>query len=145
MKRWLGMSLFFSFLLSLSAFSNDEIAIVKHTEGTVTLKRNTTITPLKQRDQLLKNDIVITGEKSSVGVIFHDGSVLSLGGKSHLVIEEFTFKPLEKQFKFDLYMNKGTALFESGKIGTLAPEAFEFKIPEGTVGIRGTKFIVEVK
>jgi hypothetical protein len=145
MKRWLGMSLLFSFLLSLSAFSYDEIAIVKHTEGTVTLKRNTTILPLKERDQLLKNDIVITGEKSSVGVIFHDGSVLSLGEKSHLVIEEFVFKPLEKQFKFDLYMNKGTALFESGKIGTLAPEAFEFKIPEGTVGIRGTKFIVEVK
>jgi hypothetical protein len=121
------------------------IAIVKSVEGSVSVKRNNEITPAKAGVQLLVNDIIITGEKSSVGIIFHDGSVLSLGERSHLRVDEFTFKPSDKQFKFNLSMDKGTALFESGKIGTLAPEAFEFKIPEGTIGIRGTKFLVEVK
>ncbi len=42
-------------------------------------------------------------------------------------------------------MSKGLATFESGKIGKLSPESVRFRIPEGTIGIRGTKFYVEVK
>lgn len=135
----------FVFLCSVAVFAGEGIAIVKKVEGVVSVKRDQTLIPLKERDKLEKKDIIITGEKSSMGAIFHDGSVLALGEKSHLAVDDFTFRPLEKDFKFNLTMNKGTALFESGKIGTLSPDAFEFRIPEGTVGIRGTKFIVEVQ
>lgn len=144
MKRWFWM-LMCSIVWSVVVMADDGIAIVKSVEGSVSVKRSSETLPLKPRDRLFKNDIVITGEKSGIGLIFHDGSVLSLGEKSYLRIDEFIFKPSEQQFKFKLSMDKGSALFESGKIGTLAPEAFEFKIPEGTVGIRGTKFLVEVK
>jgi hypothetical protein len=34
---------------------------------------------------------------------------------------------------------------ETGKIGKLAPQNFAFQIPQGTIGIRGTKFIVDVE
>ena len=144
MKRWLWI-LICGIMLNVVAVADDGIAIVKSVEGSVSVKRTHETLPLKARDRLFKNDIIMTGEKSSVGLIFHDGSVLSLGEKSYLRIDEFIFKPSEQQFKFKLSMDKGSALFESGKIGTLAPEAFELKIPEGTVGIRGTKFLVEVK
>ena len=87
----------------------------------------------------------MTGSNSRVGVIFRDGSVLSLEGNSFLRIKEFIFQPIEDKFDFKLFLKKGTALFESGKIGTLSPKSFRFEIPQGTVGIRGTKFLVEVK
>ena len=54
-------------------------------------------------------------------MIFHDGSVLTLEEKSFLRIKEFVFLPIEKKFNFHLYLKKGGALFESGKIGTLSP------------------------
>ena len=133
------------FCFALNAFAAEGIAIVKQVVGEVSVKRKGVVKIIKQRDRLQREDVLITGEKSSVGIIFHDGSVLSLGEKSHLVIEEFIFQPIEKKFQFDLNMDKGTAIFESGKIGVLSPDAFRFKIPEGTIGIRGTKFLVEVK
>jgi len=40
---------------------------------------------------------------------------------------------------------KGTIVFESGKIGKLAPEKVTIKVPQGIIGIRGTKFIVEAE
>jgi hypothetical protein len=42
-------------------------------------------------------------------------------------------------------LSKGTAAVETGKIGKLAPKNISFKVPQGSVGIRGTKFIVDVE
>jgi hypothetical protein len=125
-------------------FSAD-IAIVKTVNGEVFAKRDNAMLALKAGNQLQVGDTLITKSSSSVGVIFHDGTVLSLGENSILSIDEFLFKPIEKEFKFDIDMRKGLASFESGKIGKLSPQSVKFRVPEGTVGIRGTKFYVEVK
>lgn len=128
-----------------AAAAAEDIAIVKQVQGEVTLKRAGAIREVRQRDKLQAGDILMTGANAQVGVIFHDGSVLSLEEKSFLRVEEFIFQPIENQFIFKLYLQKGTALFESGKIGSLSPENFSFGIPAGTIGIRGTKFLVEVR
>jgi hypothetical protein len=133
------------FLLCTVAWAADDIAIIKTTQGDVTVKRNAEIITIHQADRLQSGDILITGKASRVGIIFHDGSVLSLEEKSFLHIVDYIFKPLKKKFNFNLSLKKGAALFESGKISDIAPEAFKFDIPQGTIGIRGTKFIVEVK
>lgn len=127
------------------SFAQEDIAIVKSAQGDVTIKRNSEILPIQQSDRLQAGDILMTAADSRVGIIFHDGSVLSLEEKSFLRIKDFVFQPLEKSFSFNLSLKKGVALFESGKIGEIAPEKFSFEIPQGTVGIRGTKFLVEVE
>jgi hypothetical protein len=132
-------------LLMLTPTWAGDIAIIKNVQGLVKVKRSDQILKAQQSDNLQTGDILITGKDSQVGVIFHDGSVLSLEGNSFLRIKEFEFIPIENKFKFDLKLKKGTALFESGKIGTLSPENFSFEVPEGTIGIRGTKFLVEVR
>ena len=141
--------LLLTFLIGLlfggAAVAAEEIAIVKQVQGDVSVKRAGTVLVVRQSDKLQAGDILMTGSKSQVGVIFHDGSVLSLEEKSLLRIEEFIFQPIESKFNFKLFLKKGAALFESGKIGVLAPESFSFEIPAGTIGIRGTKFLVEVR
>jgi hypothetical protein len=132
-------------LLMLTPTWAGDIAIIKNVQGLVKVKRSDQILKAQQSDNLQTGDILITGKDSQVGVIFHDGSVLSLEGNSFLRIKEFEFIPIENKFKFDLKLKKGTALFESGKIGTLSPENFSFEVPEGSIGIRGTKFLVEVR
>lgn len=144
MKRWV-----FGVLIGLwvcsSALAGEGIAIVKQAQGKVSVKRSGEIIGLALSDKLQSGDILITGSGGRVGVIFHDGSVLALEENSLLRIKAFEFRPLENRFKFNLQLKKGTSVFESGKIGTLAPEDFSFEVPEGTIGIRGTKFLVEVK
>lgn len=143
--RYSLLVLLLGWLLCGPAAAAEDIAIVKQVQGEVTLKRAGAIRKVRQRDKLQAGDILMTGANAQVGVIFHDGSVLSLEEKSFLRVEEFIFQPIENQFNFKLYLQKGTALFESGKIGSLSPENFSFSIPAGTIGIRGTKFLVEVR
>ncbi len=132
-------------LLFSSLMFASGIAIVKKVSGDTYAKRAEKNIKIKVGDQLQKGDIIITRENASIGLIFHDGTLLSLGGNSIISIDKYIFKPSTKEFAFDLNMKKGLATFESGKIGKLAPKKVHFRVPEGTIGIRGTKFYVEVK
>lgn len=131
--------LLFSYLLS------NDIAIVKKVSGEVFAKRSKNLQVLSIGDKLQVGDILMTKSSSSIGILFDDGTSLSLGSNSILSIDKYIFKPAKKEFLFDINMQKGLATFESGKIGKLAPEAVKFRVPEGIIGIRGTKFYVEVK
>jgi hypothetical protein len=141
--RWILLPI--CIVLLLTPAWADDIAIIKSVHGSVTIKRSDQLLKVQQSDKLRVGDILITDKNSQVGIIFHDGSVLSLKERSFFRIKEFEFIPIENKFTFKLKLKKGTALFESGKIGTLSPENFSLEIPEGTIGIRGTKFLVEVR
>ncbi len=124
---------------------NAEIAIIKTAKGTVEIKRMYDILPAKVGDLLKEGDIVITKEDSSAGIIFDDGTRLSLGAKSYIAIEKYIFDPENKKFAFDLNMTKGKAIFESGKFGVIAPKKVKFRVPDGIIAIKGTKFYVDVR
>ena len=132
-------------VLVLSNFLFGSVGFVKTTTGTVEVKRAAEIVTLKVGSTLENGDIIMTKSKSSIGLIFDDGSRLSLGEKAIFVINIFKVEPEKKEFDVDVYLKKGKAVFSSGKIGKLSPESVKFRIPEGIIGIRGTKFAVEVK
>jgi hypothetical protein len=139
------MSKIIILLFIINSYLLSGIAIVKKTTGKVLVKRNKTEISIKAGSSLMVGDIVMTKSKSSAGITFDDGSRLSLGEKAIVVIREFKVKPSTKEYDVDLDLKKGKAIFSSGKIGKLAPEALKFRIPEGIIGIRGTRFAVEVK
>ena len=130
--------IFFSFLLG------DDVGMVKSITGQVEVKRQKSIHLLHVGSQLQNGDILITKRKSSIGIIFDDGSVLALGAKSIFTINKFIVEPDKNHYDVDLNMTKGKASFSSGKVGKLSPESVKFYIPEGVIGIRGTKFLVEI-
>ena len=132
-------------LLVMSSYLFCDIAIVKKTTGEVLVKRDKREIFVKAGSSLNIGDIIMTKSKSSAGIMFDDGSRLSLGEKAIFVIREFKVKPSVKEYDVDLDLKKGKAVFSSGKIGKLAPDALKFRIPEGIIGIRGTKFAVEVR
>lgn len=144
MKQWITI-LLVTLLLTTASFASNGIAIVKQVQGDVTVKHDGEVFRISQGDELNEGDTLITGKNSHIGVIFHDGSILSLKENSFLQVKNFVFQPIEQTFNFKLFLKKGTALFESGKIGTLSPDNFSLEVPAGTIGIRGTKFLVEVK
>jgi len=133
------------FLIYSTTTFAQSVAIAKSITGTVKVKRDNKIINIKKGNRLDNGDIVITKEKSSIGIIFDDGSRLSLGAKTLFVINKFIVKPSLNKFDVDIELKKGKALFSSGKIGKLAPQSVKFRVPEGIIGIRGTEFLVEVE
>jgi len=130
-------------IISSLLFAN--IGIVKTIRGRVEVKRAKKVFSLKKGSILENGDMILTKAKSSIGIIFDDGSRLSLGSKAIFLINKFIVKPSKKRYEVDLELKKGKALFSSGKIGKLSPQSVKFRIPTGVIGIRGTKFAVEAK
>lgn len=131
-------------LLSYNLVAN-EIAIALDVVGDVTAKNSGKIIKVTDGMALKSNMILFTKADSSVTVIFKDNSRLTLGSSAILKLKKYIFKPVKNEYNFELFLEKGSIAFESGKIGELSPEDFILKTPEGTVAIRGTKFFTQVQ
>ena len=133
-------------LVSLFCFVlADKVAIVKYVDGKVFAKTQEKVVLLKSGDFIDEKTIVESKDGSGITLVFNDDSFLILGENTLLNVEKYLFKEDTKEYEFELFLKKGTASFESGKIGTESPESFIFKTPEGVVAIRGTKFLVKVE
>jgi len=128
------------------AEGSDYIAILKKPTNDVSIHRLESELQVKEdAEYIFKGDIIETGSNSSATLIFNDGTIISLDSKSLLKIDDYLFKPSEKKYKFDLFLKQGVATFESGKMGKVAADKISFNVPEGTIAVRGTKFLVEVR
>jgi hypothetical protein len=127
----------------VSIYAKD-IAFVKDVSGEVSASINKDTFTVTLGGWLSEEMVIATKDNSSVTLIFKDNSVVVLGSNSIFVLEKYLFSPAKKEYDFQVKLEKGTASFESGKIGELAPESFIFKTPEAAVGIRGTKFVAKV-
>ena len=128
-------------LLLVSSMFAKSIAIVKDVKGEVIAKSATEYYALHTGDMLESQMIVITKNGSAV-IVFNDNSTAVLAPYSILNLKKFVFKPIKKEYAFELFLKKGKLSFESGKIEELAPDKFILKTNEGMVSIRGTKFYV---
>ncbi len=139
------MSKYLIVLLFLSSLVAKDIATVKLLQGDVTASINAQAKVLNIGDSLSETMVVQTAVKSSTTLVFKDGSVLVLGENSIVNLKKYIFQPTQKSYGFELFLSKGSAVFESGDIGKLSPKSFVFETPQGTVAIRGTKFLVKVE
>jgi len=128
-----------------SADPSPVIATVQKVSGMATVVRQGQTMFAKVGLEICQNDTLRTGRDGSLGVVFHDDTLLSLGPESVLVIDEFVFAPKQGKFSIVIRMLKGTAAYLSGLISKLAPESAHFKTPTASIGIRGTKFVARVE
>ena len=147
MKYWLCFFILASLALGSNAYSSDtktQIAHIKNTSGSVAIHRGNDIRAVIPGDYLLQEDKIITKE-GSAGIIFLDGTLVSVGPDSVIDIGEYVFEPNDEKYAFNLFLEKGTATYTSGRLGKTKPNAVNLKTPRATVGIRGTKLILDVK
>lgn len=142
------MTAVFVIILSFAglAFAKDEhVAIFKNVTGDIKIIRGTadTIIPTPGT-RLLKSDTIISGPASSGGIVFKDGTLLTMGASTEIKISDYVFEPEDAKYAFSIYLKKGSAIYSSGKIGKLSPESVSVNTPKATVGVRGTRFIVKV-
>ena len=141
-------TIFFLLCISGEAMSADPslvVATVQKVSGIATVVRQGQTISAEIGLGIWGNDTLCTGPDGSMGVVFNDETLLSLGPKSVLVIDEFVFAPKEGKFSIVIRMIKGTAAYLSGLISKLAPDSAHFETPSASIGIRGTKFVVKVE
>jgi len=126
-------------------FASPKIATVQKVSGTATVVRQGQTISATVGLEIWESDTLRTGPNGSMGVVFNDDTLLSLGPGSVLVVDKFLFAPRQGKFSIVLRMIKGTAVYLSGLISRLAPESAYFETPTASIGIRGTKFVVKVE
>lgn len=120
------------------------VATVKTVKGEVLVSRSGVQQTVKTGDHLYQEDQIVTKGGSSVGIIFRDDTLLSLGSNTELRIDKFVFDPAAGDMGFLTTIGKGTAEFISGQMAKLSPDAMSVQTPLSTLGIRGTRFLVKV-
>lgn len=85
-----------------------------------------------------------TAAKSSLGVTFKDETVMSFGPNTELTVDEYLYAPSQGKLKMGSKLAKGSMNYVSGVIAKLQPDAVSVATPTGTIGVRGTQFVVVV-
>lgn len=128
-----------------TAFAQDgKVAFFKKVSGDVSIKRGETIVTPVEGDLIFKSDVLITKAGGSAGIVFEDGTTMAIDQNTECNINDYTFEPENNAYAFDLYLKKGKAIYNSGRIGKLAPDKVSLKTPNAIVGTRGTHFIIQV-
>jgi hypothetical protein len=121
------------------------IALLKRVSGKVELLRGGQVVTPVAGEPLQRADVLRTGPKSSAGISFVDGTTLAVDADSTVELRRYTFQPERGQYDFDLYLQRGAAIYSSGKLGKLAPEAVQVRTPSALIGVRGTRFHVSAQ
>ena len=91
-----------------------------------------------------QDDVVETGADGAVGITFKDNTTISVGPDTKMALDEFVFAPEQEKYGFKAHMLQGTLYYVSGTIAKLAPESVSMSTPIGTIGIRGTRYLVKL-
>src|SRR5258708_20188757 len=84
---------------------------------------------------MFRNEKVTTGPEGKTQLLFADGSALSIGPNSEVVLDEFVYDPATETGKIALSATKGVFRLVGGKISKTEPVVL--KMPTATLGIRG--------
>jgi hypothetical protein len=84
---------------------------------------------------------VITGPTGSFKLALLDGTVISFGPNSDMVIDEYVYDPDTHEDRFLARITKGIFRFVAGK-ASHRPDQWRVSVPSGQLGIRGTTFDV---
>lgn len=144
MKPFYKFFIIIFLILSTEAWAQQHAGFLKKLSGEVTIHRGDTIVEAYLGVQLMSSDILITNDKGYAGIIFTDGTTITIGPDTEFNINSYQFEPDVETYAFSMYLKKGSAIYNSGKIGKLSPESVNVSTPRASVGVRGTRFIIEV-
>ncbi len=140
--RIAGSAVFILTVLAISSAAakaaNVQVAQIKTVSGLAEIVRNGARTTARVGDPLYEKDTI-------VGITFIDNTVMSGGPDSQIVLEDYKFNSSNFKGSMLTDMNRGTVSMISGDIARSTPGAMKVKTPTAILGVRGTRFVIEVK
>lgn len=136
-----------SMLLTTGVWAGElpPIGYVKNITGEATVTTKGDIIRAKVSTPVYQSSVLNTRAQSSMGITLKDATVISLGPETEFAIDEYAYVPAKNKFKLGSRITKGSLNYVSGIIAKLQPDAVTVTTPSGTIGVRGTKFVVKVE
>lgn len=130
---------------SVAKADNAQVAQIKTVSGQAEIVRNGARAAARVGDPLFEKDTIETGTDGAIGITFIDNTVMSSGPNSQIVLEDYKFNSSNFKGSMLADMNRGTVSMISGDIARSSPGAMKVKTPTAILGVRGTRFVIEVK
>ena len=112
------------------------VGIVGAVSGTVKTETRT----LKAGDKIYLNETIYAGTGSGTQLLLLDQSTFTIGADSEVLMDTFIYDPETNDGKIVATVKEGSLKVISGLISKKNPESLTVKVPEGTLGSRGTEF-----
>ena len=138
-KTLIASIIFLLFSISLG-FTNDVIigVIAVGVGDIINQKSENLVTGSK----VYFGDTIITKAQSNAQILLLDETAITVGEKSELTIDEFVYDPESKVGKIVSNIKIGTVRMITGEISKKNPDNLEVNVPTGSIGARGTEFVV---
>tara|TARA_Y100000389_G_scaffold149739_1_gene149169 strand:+ start:1017 stop:1592 length:576 start_codon:yes stop_codon:yes gene_type:complete len=126
-----------SFVTITSA--NEFIGVIAAGVGEIINQKNE---KLSTGSKIYFGDTIVVKAQSNAQILLLDETALTVGEKSELTIDEFIYDPQSKIGKIVSNIKVGTVKIITGEISKKNPDNLEVNVPTGSVGARGTEFVV---
>lgn len=133
----------FLVVLNLARADDVHVGVIKDVTGHVTLTRRHTTLDVVPGMRVRIADRLRSGPGGAAGIVFKDDTSVTLQASADLTVREYLFQPDTGRYAFSVYLDKGSALYASGKIGKLAPGQVKMETPTATIGARGRPFVFQ--
>ena len=135
---------FYLFLFILIFFNqkllgNEPIGILGAAIGAITNQKNE---KLYNGSKIYYGDTIIVKSQSNAQILFLDETVMTVGENTELTIDDFVYDPKTDNGSFVTSIKSGIVKTISGKISGKDPEKLKIKMPNGSLGVRGTEFLI---
>ena len=133
------------FTLSILIFSisqgiaNEMIGVISAGIGDIYNQKNE---KLLNGSKIFYGDTILANSKSNAQILFLDETVMTVGENTELTIDDFIYNPITNDGNFVTNIKSGIVKTISGKISKKNPDNLEVNIPTGSIGARGTEFVV---
>ncbi|OEJ65586.1 hypothetical protein BEN30_14125 [Magnetovibrio blakemorei] len=123
----------------LPAQAADDVGAVERARGVTMVVRQDIIQPLQLGSGVQVLDHLQTGDDARLHVVFADGSDLSMGSSSDLMIDDMVYEPAQRGHGV-LRLTKGVFRLVSGQVNKVPGGTLTIRTPLATIGVRGTDF-----
>lgn len=121
-----------------------DIGRVKLVSGIATIERGGQKIAATSGLVLQKGDTIVTGKNGRIGVTFNDNTRFAAGPNSRVNVADYAFNDTTHQGQFLTRVDRGSLAIVSGQIAKSNRDAMRVKTPTALLGVRGTRFVVEV-
>ena len=122
-----------------------EIGTCKKAVGAATIERGKAVIPAVAGTRLDVGDVLVTGKDGRIAVTFIDNARFAMGPNSRVALTRFEFDDATHQGRFDAKVLKGQLAVISGQIAHENPKGMTVQTPTSVLGVRGTRFVVNVR
>lgn len=129
----------------LAPMAQEAAATLKSVRGEAQIERAGQRRAARAGDALQASDRLLTGADGYAAISFRDQSSLAVGPRSDVDLSKYSFNPTTHQGEQQVRLRSGSLASISGKIAKASPDAVQFNAGTVTLGVRGTRFVIEAR